>query len=100
MGDTIPKLMLEYARKEPELTVQWSKDSTGTFQPILWRQLRSEVEAFAAGLLDLGVERGDHIGVVSENMKEWLWADLAMLSIPWPPRSSTSWNTPNVPCVS
>jgi long-chain acyl-CoA synthetase len=81
MGDTIPKLMLEYARKEPELTVQWSKDSTGTFQPILWRQLYSEVEAFAAGLLSLGVKREDHIGVVSENMKEWLWADLAMLSI-------------------
>jgi len=81
MGDTIPKLMLEFVRSEPELTVQWSKDSTGTFQPIVWRQLYSEVEAFAAGLLSLGVKRDDHIGMISENMKEWLWADLAILSI-------------------
>jgi long-chain acyl-CoA synthetase len=81
MGDTIPKLMLEHAGKEPELTVQWSKDATGTFQPIVWRQLYSEVEAFAAGLLSLGVKREDHIGIISENMKEWLWADLAILSI-------------------
>jgi len=81
MGDTIPKLMLEFARNEPELTVQWSKDSTGTFQPIVWKQLREEVEAFAGGLLDLGIKRDDHIGMISDNMKEWLWADLAILSI-------------------
>jgi len=81
MGDTIPKLMLEFVRNEPELTIQWSKDSTGTFQPIVWKQMRGEVESFAAGLLDLGVKRGDHIGMISDNMKEWLWADLAILSI-------------------
>ena len=81
MGDTIPKLMLEQARREPELTLQWSKDATGTFQPVVWRQAYSEVEAFAADLLSLGVKRGEHIGMVSENMKEWLWADLAILSI-------------------
>ena len=81
MGDTIPKLMLEHARREPELTIQWSKDATGTFQPVVWRQVYGEVEAFAAGLLSLGVRREEHIGMVSENMKEWLWADLAILSI-------------------
>jgi len=81
MGDTIPKLMLEFLGKDPELTVQWSKDASGTFQPVVWRQLYSEVEAFAAGLLHLGIKRGDHIGIVSENMKEWMWADLAIQSI-------------------
>jgi long-chain acyl-CoA synthetase len=81
MGDTVPKLMLEHVRREPELTIQWSKDATGMFQPIVWRQLYSEVEAFAAGLLSLAVKRGEHIGMISENMKEWLWADLGILSI-------------------
>ncbi len=81
MGDTIPKLMLEHVRREPEMTIQWSKDATGTFQPFVWRQVLDEVEAFAAGLLDLGIKRGDHIGMISENMKEWFWADMAILSI-------------------
>jgi long-chain acyl-CoA synthetase len=81
MGDTVPKLMLEYARSEPGLTVQWSKVASGEFQPVVWRQLYSEVQAFAGGLLSLGVKRGQHIGIISENMKQWLWADLAILSI-------------------
>jgi long-chain acyl-CoA synthetase len=81
MADTIPKLMQEFVRDEPDLTVQRSKDKSGVFQPIVWKQLYVEVTAFAAGLLNLGVKRGDHIGMISDNMKEWFWADLAILSI-------------------
>ena len=81
MADTIPKMMQDFVKREADLTVQWSKDESGEFQPIAWKQLVVEVEAFAAGLLSLGVKRGDHIGMISDNMKEWLWADLAILSI-------------------
>lgn len=81
MADTIPKIMQDFVKREADLTVQWSKDESGEFQPIAWKQLVVEVEAFAAGLLSIGVKRGDHIGMISDNMKEWLWADLAILSI-------------------
>jgi long-subunit acyl-CoA synthetase (AMP-forming) len=81
MDDTIPKLMQTFVGDEPDLTVQWSKDNSGVFRPIVWKQLYVEVQAFAAGLLSLGVKRGDHIGMISDNMKEWFWADLAILSI-------------------
>jgi len=81
MVDTIPKMMQKFVGEEPDLTIQWSKDKSGVFQPVVWKQLYAEVEAFAAGLLSLGVKRGDHIGMVSDNMKEWFWADLAILSI-------------------
>jgi len=81
MGDTIPKLMMEAAAKDPDLTVQWSKDADGTFQPIAWKQLLREVEAFAGGLASLGVKREEHIGMISDNLKEWLWADLGILAI-------------------
>lgn len=81
MADTIPKMMQDFVKREADLTVQWSKDESGEFQAIAWKQLIVEVEAFAAGLLSLGVKRGDHIGMISDNMKEWLWADLAILSI-------------------
>jgi long-chain acyl-CoA synthetase len=81
MADTVPKLLLDYSKKEPELTVQLVKDKAGVFQATSWSKLYEEVKAFAAGLLSLGVQEGDHIGLISDNMKEWLWTDLAILSI-------------------
>ena len=61
MADTIPKMMQDFVKREADLTVQWSKDESGEFQAIAWKQLIVEVEAFAAGLLSLGVKRGDYI---------------------------------------
>ncbi len=81
MADTVPKWMQEFVENNPELMVQLAKDAAGEFQPTTWQQLYEEVKAFAAGLLSLGVKREDHIGFISDNMKQWLWADLAILSI-------------------
>src|SRR6202035_212195 len=43
-------------------------------QQIRWtyRQLKERVDAFAAGLLALGLKRGDRIGVWSPNNAEWV----------------------------
>src|SRR5512137_938350 len=81
MADTIANLVREFHRNSPDLTVQWVKDGAGAFQPVSWRALYPRIESFAAGLHALGVERGDHIGIVSDNMPEWLTADLAIQCI-------------------
>jgi long-chain acyl-CoA synthetase len=81
MADTIAKLVREFHQNSPDLTVQWVKDAEGGFRPVSWRMLYPKVQAFAAGLAALGVERGDHIGIVSDNMPEWLVADLAIQCI-------------------
>ncbi len=72
MADTVGKLVLEWTRKEPELTLQWVKDKAGIFQPVNWKNHYQNVQSFAAGLLALGVKRGDHIGIISDNMREWM----------------------------
>src|SRR6202048_2760521 len=48
-------------------------------QQIRWtyRQLKERVDAFAAGLLALGLKRGDRIGVWSPNNAEWVIAQFA-----------------------
>jgi len=48
-------------------------------QGIRWtyRQLKDRVDAFAAGLLALGLEPGDRIGIWSPNNAEWVVAQLA-----------------------
>ena len=49
--------------------------------PISFGRIASDVDALAAALLDLGLKRGDHVGLVAENRYEWLLIDLAMASL-------------------
>ncbi len=42
---------------------------------------KRQVERFAMGLRDLGVERGDRVALHAENSAEWLIADQAVLSL-------------------
>jgi len=81
MADTIARLFREIVQEDPGHGVQLVKDASGEFQPVSWKELYEHSRAFGAGLLSLGVKRGDHVGIISDNMKEWLWADLAIISI-------------------
>ncbi|MCR5878600.1 AMP-binding protein [Phenylobacterium sp. J367] len=42
-----------------------------------WAELKARVDAFAAGLLDLGLEPGDRIGVWAPNCWEWVVTQFA-----------------------
>jgi fatty-acyl-CoA synthase len=46
-----------------------------------YRELLREVESVACGLISLGVERGDRVGVWSPNCAEWLIAQYAIAKI-------------------
>ncbi len=81
MNKTIPKMFKKITDQYPDSIVQLSKDREGKFQPTSYRQLYEEVKTFGSGLLALGIKRGDHLGLISENRKEWLIADLAILAI-------------------
>ena len=81
MANTIPQMYIEIAQRQPNVPVQLSKDAQGDFQPITYGELLKEISIFALGLGDFGIKRGDNIGFISDNRKEWLLADLAMLGI-------------------
>jgi len=51
------------------------------YAPVTYNELARRAEQFAFGLLSLGIQPGDRIGVISENRPEWAAADLGMLSI-------------------
>ncbi|HEX4616666.1 MAG TPA: AMP-binding protein [Stellaceae bacterium] len=42
-----------------------------------WRELKEQVDAFAAGLIGLGLRRGERIGIWSPNNAEWVVAQFA-----------------------
>ncbi|HTX72885.1 MAG TPA: AMP-binding protein [Rectinemataceae bacterium] len=81
MADTIPQLFLERVTRYPELPAQLSKNGSGAFTPVSYAELLEQVKAFAAGLTELGMVRGDHVGIISDNRREWLVADLAILGM-------------------
>lgn len=81
MSQTLPKLLKEISEKYPENPVQYSKDSNKVFQPTVFKDFFTEVQSFAAGLLEIGTGRKDHVGLISENRKEWFIADMGILSI-------------------
>lgn len=81
MSATIPQMFIEKVQEQPKAIVQLSKDNQGVFQPTSYEELLSETSLVAAGLKTLGVARGDRVGLISDNRKEWLAADLAILGM-------------------
>src|ERR1700744_2065923 len=51
----------------------------GDWTSISWKQAADRIEPLAAGLLSLGVEPEDRIGIASTTRLEWILADLAIL---------------------
>ncbi len=52
----------------------------GLYHDYTWAQYRADALACAAALIDAGVKPGDRIGLLSENRREWLIADLGILT--------------------
>jgi long-chain acyl-CoA synthetase len=81
MQETIPKVFKEISGKYPDRPAQYSKDGEENFQPTSYKQLYQEVTIFASGLQSIGIKRGEHVGLISDNRKEWLISDLAILCL-------------------
>ena len=52
----------------------------GSYLDLSWKDYRSQADHASAGLIDLGIQPGDRVAMLSENRYEWLIADHAMLS--------------------
>lgn len=80
MEKTLVKLFRKISREYPDVAYQMYK-SEGKFTPISYREAYANAEDFAGGLLSLGVKRGDHVGLISDNRWEWEHADMGIMAI-------------------
>ena len=78
---TLPRIIQKNITDYPDSIAQYSKDENGVFEPTTYMELYREILACAAGLREAGIRREDHVGFVSDNRKEWLIIDLALLSL-------------------
>ncbi len=81
MYKTIPQIFAEVVREYPAYAVQMSKDEQGIFRTLSYLELFSEVNSLSASLAKRGIKRGDLVGLISDNRREWLASDLAILTL-------------------
>ena len=53
----------------------------GAFRAVSWREMEQRARSLATALIGMGVRPGDRIGILSENRREWIEADFAIMSI-------------------
>ena len=66
-------------RYQYETCVRYKKD--GRYTPISWNEMQNMVTKVGLGLISLGINSEDKVGIFSENCWQWIVADLATLSI-------------------
>lgn len=52
----------------------------GKYTDLSWADYREQADRTAIGLMSLGIQPGDHVGLLSENRHEWLITDIGVLS--------------------
>ena len=75
---SIPDLFWSQVEKYGDRTALRRKVGT-KWEPVTWKQWGEKVEAAASGLLALGLKRGDHVSILSNNRVEWVVADLGII---------------------
>jgi long-chain acyl-CoA synthetase len=69
----LPRQLLHWAERCPDVVALRQKDF-GIWQPISWAQYAVSSRSFGFGLVSLGLEAGDKVAILSENRKEWVFA--------------------------
>lgn len=81
LGETLPVLLRRKAAKVPNNTLQAVKNKSGVFVRYSYSQVYQHVVELAWSLRKLGIGRGERVGMMSDNRREWLISDYALLSL-------------------
>ena len=75
---TIIELFETSVAKFPNNVYLWEKQK-GKFEGTTYRQTRELVIRFGAGLVALGLQKGDRVGLISEGRNAWIISELGIL---------------------
>ena len=76
---TLTEVYAGAAERFDELPAFARKDASGKFIPCSFRELYETGLNLATALVHLGVEAGDHVGLISDNRLEWIFCDYGIL---------------------
>lgn len=75
---TLPHMFEESVARFASNTMMWEKRGesyTGT----TYSEMRRSIHECAAGLMDMGIKKGDRLALISEGRNDWVIAELGML---------------------
>jgi long-chain acyl-CoA synthetase len=75
---TIPEFFEESVGKFGNNVMMLEKKE-GAYKPSTYKEIHTLVRRFAAGLMSLGVQKGDRIGLIAEGRNDWVIAELGIL---------------------
>ncbi|HNW49955.1 MAG TPA: AMP-binding protein [Prolixibacteraceae bacterium] len=74
---TLIELFEQSVEKFPENPLMWEKVG-GKYISYSYCQIKEEVYNFGAGLISIGIQKGDRIGLIAEGRTDWLVGELGM----------------------
>jgi len=75
---TLVQVFEKSARDYAEHFLMWEKKND-EYKGTTYKDIKTQVEKCAAGLLDYGIQKGDRIALISEGRNEWVIAELGIL---------------------
>lgn len=78
MPETLIQMIKESSEKFSDLPALKIKEGE-SFKPITYKQLYEIIKNLGTALIDIGVGKNDHVGLISDNRYEWIICDLAII---------------------
>ncbi|MGF6311209.1 long-chain acyl-CoA synthetase [Bradyrhizobium sp. i1.8.4] len=79
-ADTFPK-MLRLNAKEHGQEIALREKDFGLWREFTWNDYQTRTHDFAFGMVELGLGRGDVIGIIGDNRPDWVAAEIASHAI-------------------
>ena len=79
-ADTYPK-MLRLNAKEHGNEIALREKDLGLWRTLTWNDYQTRVHDFTLGMVELGIKRGDVIGIIGDNRPDWVAAEIAAHAI-------------------
>ena len=76
----LPQQLLHWAHTRPDAVALRQKEF-GVWQPVTWAGYARQSRWLGLGLLQLGLEPGQRVAVLSENCREWVFAELGVAMV-------------------
>jgi long-chain acyl-CoA synthetase len=79
VATTLPELLFQQVERRGD-EVALRKKEFGIWNRISWTEYGRMVRIVAAGLLSLGLKRGDRVAILGENRPEWVYCSLGAMA--------------------
>ena len=80
MFNSLPEMFFMRAAEKGEKTVVMRKVN-GRWEEISWKKLADDARDLASGFIDLGIQPGEKVAILSNNRYEWMLTDIAAHSV-------------------